>query len=198
MALDHTRPHPFGFEPRTNWVYTGHMNQESSSDQQASTVAETGVLLINNSEQVPADSHAYRVAVEIAAAKGVPVTLYDRSEETWGDSQHPEGPMRAGDDLLSERPDLLNQITWLNEQGATGQGWVSTLPSISAVLSALAEIGADVVVVPDTLSRKILERALEGGSLAESLAEQVSRNPDVDAVVIGVDDDGDATIIAPD
>jgi len=174
------------------------MNQESSSDQQASTVAETGVLLINNSEQVPADSHAYRVAVEIAAAKGVPVTLYDRSEETWGDSQHPEGPMRAGDDLLSERPDLLNQITWLNEQGATGQGWVSTLPSISAVLSALAEIGADVVVVPDTLSRKILERALEGGSLAESLAEQVSRNPDVDAVVIGVDDDGDATIIAPD
>lgn len=155
-----------------------------------------GVLLITNHEQTPADSYGYTVAVTLAAKTGVPVTLYDRSEETWGDSQHPEGPMRTGDEQLADREELSEQIAWLEEHGVTGQGWVATLPSISAVLTALAKVDADLVIVPADLGRNLFERVLEGGSLAETLAEQISRNDEVEAAVIEIDENGGATLVA--
>jgi len=155
-----------------------------------------GVLLITNRDQTPADSYGYTVAATLAAKSDVPVTLYDRSEETWGDSQHPEGPLRAGDDLLEGRDELTDQIAWLEDHGVTAQGWVATLPSISAVLTALAEVDADVVVVPADLGRNLFERALAGGSLAETLAEQIVRHDQITAAVIEVDENGDAKRIS--
>ncbi len=167
----------------------------NNADVASPFAATKGVLLITNSDQVPADSYGFTVALALAVRSHVPVTLYDRSEETWGDSQHPEGPLVAGDAQLSERTALAEQIGWLNDHEVVGQGWVATLPSISAVLTALAQVGADVVIVPGSLSRNLFERALEGSSLAETLVEQISRNEEVDAVVFEIDDNGAATRI---
>lgn len=155
-----------------------------------------GVLLVTNGDQNPDESYAFTVALTLAAKNGVPVTLYDRSEETWGDSQHPDGPMRPDDDRLADRPELCSQITWLDDHGVHGQGWVSTLPSISAVLTALANVEADVVVVPGDLDRNLFERALEGGSLASTIAEQISRNDQIQAVVVEIDENGAADVVS--
>lgn len=172
------------------------LTTETTPIETAAVTSHTGVLLITNNEQTPDDSYGFTVALSVAATSNVPITLYDRSEETWGDSQHPEGPLAAGDERLADRDVLASQIAWLNDHEVTGQGWVSTLPSISAVLTALSQVGADVVIVPDTIQRKLFERALTGDSLAETLAEQIRRNNDVTATVIDVTGSGTATIVS--
>jgi len=154
-----------------------------------------GVLLLTNNEQVPDDSYSFTVAATLAAKGSVPVTLYDRSEETWGDSQHPDGPLEKGHELLADRKELAAQIAWFDAHRVVGQAWVATLPSISAVLSSLAQVDIDVIVVPADLDRNLFERALEGSSLAESLVEQISRHPGLDTVVVEVDENGSATQI---
>jgi len=166
---------------------------ENTPVEPASITASRGVIVITNDQQSPADNGAFKLAADVAARTNVPVTLYDRSEETWGDSQHPEGPLRTGDDLLAGREHLSQQIAWFDDQGVVGQGWVATLPTISAVLTALAQLDADVVVVPERIGRNLFERLLAGGSIAEAISEQIRQNPDVDATVVEVAATGDAT-----
>lgn len=129
-------------------------------------------------------------AAELAARAGVPLTLYDRSEETWADSQHPEGPLPPDDPRLEDRPHLVDQIRELDPFDVSVQAWVSTLPTISAVTTAVAELGADTIVVPAALERKLFERALVGDSLAEAIRVQISRQPQLDVTVVEVAEDG--------
>lgn len=143
-----------------------------------------GVLVVTNDGDDPGLAAARAHAGELAARRNVPVVLYDRSEETWTHSQHPDGPMELDDERLQDREHLVTQMRELRELGAHPLGWVSTLPSISAVMTALAATGADLVVVPEVLDRKVLERALVGDSIASALRTQLDRHPDLENVQV--------------
>jgi hypothetical protein len=165
----------------------------------AATEIETagGVLLLTDTgeHEVPPAVRAY--ACSAAQRNRAPLTVYDRAEETWGDSQHPDGPMTLGDDRLEDRSNLRDLMRELSAGGVTVQAWVSTLPSVSAVTSALSSLDVDLVVIPEDLSPKFFERALQGESVGESLATQINRNPTLSAVVVVVDTDGSFSIIQP-
>ncbi len=151
-----------------------------------------GVLVVTDDQGDPGVAAARAFAAELAARAGVPLVLYDRSEETWADTEHPEGPMPADDPRLEGRAHLRRQMAETAELGADSRGWVATLPSITAVETALADTGADVVVIPQAMDRKLLEKALAGDSMADALRNQLALGPHPDVTVIEVAADGRA------
>ena len=179
----------FGFR-RLGQVRTMESIMTSTSDLTPAPAPTTGVVLLVDSSQTDPHTAALDYAIAVAQRDQVALTIYDRSEETWGDSQHPDGPMDLDDSRLDDRPDLRGILQVAADKGVTPNGWVSTLPSVSAVTSALGALEADLVVIPDNLHQKLLERALSGNSTGESLATQIDRNPTLDAVVVVVSNDG--------
>ena len=154
-----------------------------------------GVIVVTDDDDTPQLAAARVFAAELAVRSGVTLTLYDRSQETWGDSQHPMGPMDRDDERLP--PHLVDQFDGLAHTGADVQAWVPSLPTISAVLTALAGVEADVVVISEAMSRKLLERALTGDSLAASLKVQIDRQPQFDTTILEVQDDGGVIVVRP-
>jgi len=154
----------------------------------------SGIVVVTD-ESVTTSDPVFTHVAELATASGVTVTLYDRSEETWGDSQHAEGPLQPSDERVQERPHLVEQMAWFTSRDVAVQAWLPSLPSISAILSALGSLGADTVVVSAELGLRLLERALEGDSLAQSIAAQIERQADVEASVFEVGEDG-ATVVS--
>lgn len=156
----------------------------------------TGVMVITTEDgddsAVNANlAAARRVAAGAASSAGVPVVLYDRSGETWGDSQHPEGPLAKDAGLVKQRPHLGPQMDEVAAAGVEVRAWLSTLPTISAVITALTEVDADVVIVPQKLERKLLEKMLVGDSVASALRTQLERQPHCNVRVVEISPDGD-------
>lgn len=156
-----------------------------------------GVLVVTDDGDDATMAAARSLAAKMAAPTGATVTLYDRSGETWGDTPHPEGPFPPGSEELRERPHLRIQMEEIRELGAEVQAWLATLPTISSVEVTLSEIGADVIVVAETMPPHLLERVLEGRSIAEIVATQLSRQPHLDAVVVEVLEDRTARTVEP-
>lgn len=150
------------------------------------TGPQRAVLVVTDDSDDPGHAVARAHAAELAARHDVPVILYDRSEETWGDTPHPEGPLDVDHRSLAEREVLRAQMRELAEMGAEVLAWVATLPSISAVETALRSTGADHVIIPATMGRKLLERAITGDSIATALRTVLGRREDLVAVPIDV------------
>ncbi len=108
----------------------------------------------------------------------MPLTLYDRTEETWTHTPHPEGPLEPGDDQLADRPHLQDQMRAVADLGAEPQAWVATQPTITAVTTALGAVEADVVVIAQDAPPRLLERVLDGESVADKFLQQL-RNQDL-------------------
>lgn len=152
------------------------------------------VVVVNDSEDAGIDA-ALGAAAELAAASDVPCIVYDRSEETWADSQHPEGPMPVGDERLAERDRLRKRLDDVAGFGAEALAWVPSLPTLSAIETALSQTGADVVLVPEDLDRNLLERAVQGDSASGTIVELLGRNPALTATVVDVSADGRAVVV---
>lgn len=170
------------------------MNTSTTTNDSTPTAAvepRRGVLVITDDSDDPGLAAARAYAAELAARAAVSVILYDRSEETWADTPHPEGPLSLGDDQLQGRTELVRQMLEIREMGAEPLAWIATLPSISAVLTAIIDTKADVVAVSESMDRKILERALVGDSVASALRNQLDRHTEaIDACVLEVAADG--------
>ncbi len=165
----------------------------SPTDPTAIADPKRGVLVVTNDDDDPGIAAARSFAAELAARAEVPLILYDRSEETWADTEHPDGPLGPDDQRLEGRTHLRQQMNELGRLGADVRGWVATLPSITAVETALGETEADVVVIPEAMDRKLLERAISGDSLGNALREQLEHGPHPDVTVVEVAPDGTAT-----
>lgn len=152
------------------------------------------VLVFDPRTDDPSADAAGRFAATLASTAGGSVLVYDRSEETWGDSQHPEGPFDASEAEHAGRHELAAEMRRIEGLGTPAEGWVATLPSLSAVTSAIAEVEATLVVVPESMRPKLLERALIGRSAAEIIATQVARNPELPAMVVEVSAEGTPTL----
>lgn len=181
-------------DPEAGYAWAMDNDGSITTKPAISVESRSGVLVVTTDSDDAGIAAARAAAAELASRCEVPLVLYDRSEETWGDTQHPEGPLAAGDARLEARTHLVSQMSEATRIGAEAVAWVSTLPSISAVQTALSDTGADVVVVPAALDQKLLERALVGDGLTEKLENQLDRNDFVDATVIEVAADGTCTV----
>ncbi len=167
------------------------MNATTTSNDPHAVSASCGVLVLTNDEDDPGMAAGRAAAAEIAARCGVPLTLYDRSQETWGDTQHPEGPLSLDSPGLEEAPHLRSQLRALKDSfDVLGQAWIATLPSITSLGTALPGIDADVVVVPAAMSRKLFESALPANSLVELVRNYLDGEEHLTASVVEVSDDG--------
>jgi hypothetical protein len=153
-----------------------------------------GVLVVIDDSDDPGVAAAVDVAAALATEASVPVILYDRSDENWYDTPHPVGPLPIDDERLSGRLHVTGRMRRLNGAGVQTLAWVATLPSISGVATALRETGADVVVLPESMRLRLLER-IKADSAAEMVRETVVTDLDLEGTVIEVADDGSVRVL---
>lgn len=140
-----------------------------------------------------------RAAVELAREHGWELVLYDRSRETWADHPHPKGPMSADEITSDDLDHLRHQLRDAEAAGVTATAWVSTVPSLSAMVDALQEIAVDGVLLPATFGKpNLMERLLVGGDPADTV-ERVAelQLPDGAPTFLVIDEDGAITVEMP-
>lgn len=160
--------------------------------------AQTAVLVLTDDGDDATSGPALAYASRVAQAASVPVILYDRSGETWFDSQHWIGPLEASASEVTERPHLVAQIDEVRRLGAQALAWLPSMPSLSGVVTAVQETGADVLVVAASMDQRLADKVGAGTDLAESAAAQFRALPDCRPMVVCVAEDGSAQLVDTD
>lgn len=155
----------------------------------------SGVLVVTDETDDEALARARAVAAEMAARAEVPLVLYDRSEETWGDTPHPEGPLAVDDPRLEDREHLCEQMLEARQLHADPKAWVATLPTISAIETAIVASGSDVIVVAKEMPPNLFERILSGDTLAEKIIAARDPRLEQDVTVVAVGPDGSTEVV---
>lgn len=132
---------------------------------------------------VPTSDHdesyaaARRAALHLASAGGATVVLYDRSDERWTDTPHPEGPFGPDEIETDRRPHLPDQMQPFIEAGVDIRAWYASVPSLTAIISAIQALDADAVVVPDGLAKpRVMDRLQGGGDPEELIGHVLDQN----------------------
>lgn len=124
----------------------------------------------------------------VAASKQFQVVLYDRSAETWMDHPHPSGPHRA-DELSDDFDALAAQLRELDAAGIDAVGWISTVPSLSEIATAVELLDADGVLLPEpSCDRTLVDRLTGTGDQNEEVARSVRTNAPGRVAVLAVTD----------
>jgi hypothetical protein len=84
------------------------------------------VLVITREDWDDALSATFRRAVQLVGGDGT-IVLYDRSQETWGDTPHAEGPLDADSALLDDVAHVRQQLELLANSGVKAVAWRSSL-----------------------------------------------------------------------
>lgn len=137
-----------------------------------------------------------REAARLAAAGStMSVILYDRSAETWMDHPHPSGPHRA--DELSDRFEALAaQLRDLEAAGIDAAAWISTVPSLSEIATAVEQTGADAVLLPEpSCDRTLIDRLTQTGDANVDVAKSIDQNT-TRAVTVFSMRDGEVDVLA--
>lgn len=131
---------------------------------------------------------AREVARVAAKEKGFEVILYDRSAETWMDHPHPSGPHDA-DELSDDFATLASQLRELESAGIVAAGWISTVPSLSEIATAVQQTGADAVLLPEpSCDRTLVDRLTGTGDENEEITKSIDTNATSRVVVFEIDD----------
>lgn len=132
---------------------------------------------------------ARHAAAAAAGESPLTVVLYDRSGETWMDHPHPNGPHRRVD-LSDEHAELAAQMHELELAGVDTQAWISTVPALTDVVTAIQQIDADALLLPEQLcDRTLMDRLTGGGDTNDEVAATIDRQLDRAVTVFSVADD---------
>ncbi|MCC5953647.1 MAG: hypothetical protein JJU45_16265 [Acidimicrobiia bacterium] len=141
-------------------------------------VGTTVVLTGTDDDDEPAFAYERRAAALLAARLGAKVVLFDRSGETWGDSDY-EQLLDVDQVEAAGRGHLCAQMRELRDLGAPEvQAWGYALPALESLGRAIEVTEADVVVVPEKLENPSLgERWLLNRDLPARVQEQAGVRP---------------------
>jgi len=155
-----------------------------------------GVIILTEDSDDIALSASRDMAAKLAALNAVPLTLYYRSEETWADTPHPEGPLKIDDSRLDDVPELAMQIRQAESLGASAQAWISTLPVLTAISKAIRETKADTIISSAAMSRHLLERVLPGDSIATTIHNLLEKKDNFNGKIVEISEDGEPKMIS--
>ena len=130
-----------------------------------------------------------REAARVAASDtSLAVILYDRSAETWMDHPHPSGPHRA-DELSDDFADLAAQLRDLERSGIDARGWISTVPSLSEIATAVEQTGADAVLLPEpSCDRTLVDRLTGTRDQNAEVAKSIGKHTTGPVTVLAIAD----------
>lgn len=141
-------------------------------------VGTTVVLTGTDDDDEPAFAYERRAAAMLAARLGATLVLFDRSGETWGDSDY-EQLLDIDQVDAAGRGHLCGQMRELRDLGvADVKAWGYALPALESLGRAIEATGAEVVVVPEKLENPTLgERWLLNRDLPARVQEQAGVRP---------------------
>jgi len=168
-------------------------------DDIVAAVPESGVIasIATENEDDKHLENALEAAVELASRTGASIMLYDRSQETWGDTDHSH-PMARKDVDTEESPHLARAFSITDKADVPVAVWRSTIPSIgTGVLNVVQKGGADVIVVPADGGGdgNLISNLLLGGSndvadaVQSTMESPVAKQAGAEIVVIAVSED---------
>lgn len=144
---------------------------------------------------------AQQATLELAVHTGSDLLLYDRSEETWGESDHSHR-IDVSDVDLDEAPYLAAPLEAARTAHVDVAIWRSIIPTIATgIVNAIQNGGADVVVVPETGGvNTITDWMLEGGhdlvtAIHSVLDKPVAADADVTAALVVVTGDDEVRLV---
>ncbi len=137
------------------------------------------VLTVTDAGRDPALEYTRRLAAQLAARLKVGLFLADRSQETWGDTEHVGGP--ADLDWLRSHgiAHMVEQIEEAHNAGVIEvHGVASSMPSLESFDAVLTTTGADVIVAPDHYEKPKLWQRLSGGKdPVPALKDRIGEKP---------------------
>lgn len=150
------------------------------------------LVLVPTSDRDDAYGRARSAALAVAAGRDVTVVLYDRSDERWTDTPHPEGPFAPDEIERDRRPHLVDQMAEFTDAGVTVQAWYASVPALSAIISAVQELDADTILVPEKLHKpRVMDRLQAKGDPEEQIAHVLDQNVERTVHLLVVADDED-------
>lgn len=130
---------------------------------------------------------ARQIVRRLAAENDFAVVLYDRSAETWMDHPHPSGPHRA-DDLSDEFDSLAGQLREFDRAGIDASGWISTVPSLTEIATAVEQTDADAVLLPQaSCDRTLVDRLTGSGDPNEEVSRSIETHATGAVVIFEID-----------
>ncbi len=143
----------------------------------ANLAASVRLLLVPTAADDDEFARARRAAAQLALSGSATVVLYDRSDERWTDTPHPDGPFAPGEVDLEGRPHLEEQMSAFTDAGIDVKVWYASVPALTAVISAVQGVDADAVVVPEHLDKpRIMDRLQSGDDTAELIGRVLDQN----------------------
>lgn len=136
-------------------------------------------------------ARARSAAIALAAASGARLVLLDRSDTTYADTPRIHELGRESADEL-DRPYLVAGIDEAEAAGVEAIGFQHSLPGDEALSDTVAQVGAEALVVPASLSSPGLFGRLKGDVVARAEAATSSAT-----TVFVVADGGSVTLADP-
>jgi hypothetical protein len=149
------------------------------------------ILLATDDGRDPAYSEMREPVLRWAAGQEARVVLYDRSAESYFVDPYPSGPWTAdvegGPDRraaldpqqleMMGRHYLAEQVRSARGAGVKAGGWLPSRPGSRGMADAVSAVGADLVILPTSVSRPSLFDRVRGNTLdgfREALAVPVA------------------------
>jgi hypothetical protein len=134
-------------------------------------------------------------AVTLAREAGCSVVLHDRSDERWTDTPHPEGPYTI-DEIDQDRAHLVGQMQVFVEAGIDVTAWYASVPALTAVLTPVQTLGADGILVPESIDNpKMMDRLQAGDDAGEMIGRLLDQNIERPIHIFVLGDDGTIEVI---
>jgi hypothetical protein len=158
-------------------------------------IGELRMILVPTDADDEAYAQARRAAAGLAAGTDTTVVLYDRSDERWTDTPHPEGPLTRDEVDATSRPHLVAQMDELAASGVEVRAWCSTVPALTRILAAVQALDADAVLVPEQLDHPTMMDRLQPGDAGEMVTRVLDQNVADRVRVLVLSQDGSLDVV---
>lgn len=151
------------------------------------------LLLVPTSPDDEAFARTRAAALQIARGTSTRVVLYDRSDERWTDTPHPEGPFALDEIDLDKREHLASQMQPFTDAGVDVVAWYASVPALTAIISAVQELDADSILVPEELDKpRVMDRLQAGDDAGEMIGRVLDQNLERPVHLFVLADDSDS------
>jgi hypothetical protein len=172
------------------------MNSVTFTDTAREVLGNVSLLLVPTAPDDESYDRARAAAVVLAREAGCAVVLHDRSDERWTDTPHPEGPYTIDQIDHDGRGHLVEQMQVFVDAGIDVTAWYASVPALTAVLTPVQTLGADGILVPESIDNpKMMDRIQAGDDAGEMVGRVLDQNIERPIHIFVLGDDGTIEVI---